>query len=152
MTEWITPPQLKKRYPVIDCGMFYPGVSPEVFCAEYRIPSDVPEGTVLGHLRQAVIRVMRSLSEWKAEQSAETIADIPQAEIDGVGELETLFLRAVYCEAKADLLRETVTVDRKKEAENSGKTAPETEEKYREFAAEAVRLICGLETVGVHLI
>ena len=63
-----------------------------------------------------------------------------------------LWQRAVYCEAKAEILRETVTVDRRPEAENAAKSGNDTEEKFREFAQDAIRAIVGIGRVSIDLI
>ncbi|MPN24754.1 hypothetical protein SDC9_172156 [bioreactor metagenome] len=47
------------------------------------------------------------------------------------------------------MLKETLTADRRAAAENNAKTGEETEEKYREFAADAISLIVGDDRVHV---
>lgn len=139
----------------IDAGAFWPKVPTARFYECYRIPSELPESTVTDYLQQGIIRIRQALSAWKDKQIAAGIAAmaaVPQEAVDGTGELELLFLRAVYCEAKAELLRETATVDRTPKADNAAKTAPETEEKYREFAADALRTITGMDRISIELI
>ncbi|MEI8244362.1 MAG: head completion/stabilization protein [Lentisphaerota bacterium] len=139
----------------IDCGEFWPTISTGTFYDEYRIPAELPAATVKGHLQQAVIRVRKALAEYRAAQELagyEKLEDVPQDEIDETGEKLLLFQRAVYCEAKAEILRETVTVDRRKDAENAAKSAPETEEKYREFAQDAMRLLVDEDRISIELL
>lgn len=124
-------------------GTFYPPVGSRKFFELYRPPSELPPETVLAHLRQAVIAVGRQLDDWRANQTAATLADVPCETVDNVSELVILWERAVYCEAKAEILRETLTADRRATAENAAKTGSETEEKYREFAADAIAQIRG---------
>ena len=134
---------------LISRGSFFPPVSRARFIAEYRPPGELPLGTVTAHLRQAVIYVGRQLDEWRKTQTAATLADVPaelvtevqDGETTEISELVALFDRAGFCEAKAEILKETLTADRRAAAENNAKTGSETEEKYREFAADAISLI-----------
>lgn len=148
-------------------GAFYPPIGSRKFFDEYRPPSELPFQTVITHLRQAVINVGRQLDHWRKTQEYDQLADIPAESVQttnmelnvdtepGVGiieeksELVLLWERAVYCEAKAEILKETLTADRRKAAENNAKNGDETEEKYREFSADAISLICGYDRVYV---
>lgn len=139
----------------INCGSFYPGITRQMFFDVYRIPLELPLSTVDVHLSQGIITVRRALAAWKAEQEAlgySSLENVPQEEVDGSGELTLLWNRAVYCEAKAELLKETQTVDRRSEAENAAKSGEETEDKFREFAQDAIRTIVGMGRISVELI
>lgn len=139
----------------LDCGSFYPGITREMFFDAYRAPLTLPLSTVDLHLRQGIITVRRALASWKEEQEVleiNRLVDVPQELVDGVGELSVLWQRAVYCEAKAELLKETQTVDRRAEAENAAKSGEETEDKFREFAQDAIRTIIGMGRISVELI
>ena len=139
----------------IDCGSFWPKIVTGDFYEEYRIPGELPVATVEGHIKQAIIRVKDALNEWKLAQVSAGYAkleNVPQEQVDGGGEKLLLFNRAVFCEAKAEILRETVTVDRRKDAENAAKSAPDTEEKYREFAADALRALVGEDRISIELL
>lgn len=139
----------------IDCGSFYPAITRQMFFDAYRIPLELPLATVDAHLCQGIISVRRALKEWRFEQEAAgyaTLAAVPQEEVDGTGELMVLWRRAVYCEAKAEILKETETANRREAAENAAKSGPETEEKYREFAQDAIRAIVGAGRVSIEII
>ena len=130
---------------IIAAGEFFPAVSTAKFRQEYRIPAEIPPDLVRDFLTLAVIRVRAKLAPWRGRMTAAgcaTLADVPQ---EGGEKLE-LWRRAVSCEAKAQLLRETVTVDRKPAAENAAKSAPETEQTYSLAATRAIRLISGRGT------
>ncbi len=138
-----------------DCGTFYPAIERLTFYKVYRIPADIPVDTVDVYLIQAIIRVKRALADWMAEQVAleyNSLAEVPQETVDGVGELSLLWERAVFCEAKAEILKETETVERRAAAENAAKSGEETEDKYREFAQDAIRTIVGMGRVSIELI
>ncbi len=134
------------------CGDFFPVIPTGKFYENYRIPVELPEATVVEQLQQAVIRVRRALKMWRLEQDAAKLSDIPQEAVDGVSELVLLWQRAVYCEAKAEILRETMTADRRKDAENAMATGAETEDKYREFAADAIAAITGSNSTTISMI
>ena len=139
----------------IDCGAFWPPIATGKFYENYRIPAELPIGTVTDYLRQAIIRSRRALAAWENKRQAAgfaSLAAVSQKTVDGVGELILLWERAVYCEAKAELLRETSTVDRTVKAENAAKSGPETEEKYREFAADALRSITGMGRISIEIL
>ena len=138
--------------PTIQFGSFWPTIDGEKFRALYRIPAELPNESITAQLRLAGLTICRQLAAWKSRQTAANITEIDQPEADGIGALTLFFERAVFCEAKAEILRETVTVDRRKEAENSAKSGAETEEKYREFAADAIAAIRGNNRIYVELI
>ncbi len=136
----------------VNAGDFYPDLSTGEFRDIYRIPADLPQNTVVDQLRLAVVRVVQALSSWQSIQEAATLAEVDQPEVDDIGHLVLLWKRAVYCEAKAEILRETSTVDRREAAENAAKSGEDTEDKYREFAQDAIRQIVGMERVTIEII
>ena len=150
--DWSGTSNVAAALPDVVFGTFYPSISAEKFKSLYRIPAELPGAVVTEQLRLAGLAVIRELRNWRETRSEETLAAIEQETADGVGELVLAFERAVYCEAKAELLRETVTVDRRSQAENAAKSGEETENKYREFAADAIAAIIGARRVAVELI
>ncbi|WP_176013065.1 head completion/stabilization protein [Victivallis sp. Marseille-Q1083] len=94
--------------PDVDFGGFWPTISGGKFRRLYRIPAELPNEIVIEQLRLAGLTVCRQLRRWRERQTAATMAEIAQDAVDGVGALTLYFERAVYCEAKAELLRETM--------------------------------------------
>lgn len=133
----------------IDLGVWWPKIGTKKFFEQYRPPSELPLETVINHLRIAAIAVRRQLLSWQQRQSAASMAEVAQETVDGAGEKILLFERAVYCETKAEILRETLTTDQRKEAENNVKSGVETEEKYREYAADAISMIVDDERIHI---
>ncbi len=138
---------------------FYPQIKSNDFVTQYRIPAEVDVEVIKHQLYMAMIRVNRSLNGYRQQLIDQGVSTLADAEADSVGmaddmesEKVRLYYRAVFCEAKADLLKETETVDRRAVADNLAKTGEETEDKYREFVANAIRAICGQNRVGVHLV
>jgi len=133
---------------------FWPSVNTKSFQAEYRIPSDLPAETVVSQLNLALITVMSELGTWKAEQVAagySSLAAIPADKVDEISVKEWLFLRAVYCTAKANLLPENRSMSRKAEAEILAKSDPEMGQDYHAMASVALRRLIGVPNVGVYL-
>lgn len=125
----------------LDFGTFWPKIPTQEFYTAYRPPSELPDTVVKMQLINAGIKVTRALRSWQESQTAAKLEELQQPVINGSGELIHLFKRAVYCECKAELLRETITAAQRKEAENTAKSGNETEEKYREMSADAISLI-----------
>lgn len=139
----------------LDCGAFWPAVLVLPFYGSYRIPAEIPAAQIREHLLLAAGRVMDSLEAFETSALADgyaTLADVPAREIDGQSHKVRLFMRAVYCEAKAEILKETQSVDRTAKAENVAKSAEETEDKYREFAAAAIRQLASYNRLEVDLL
>lgn len=146
MVEWGSRPTPEKL-PDVDCGDFWPAVSGEKFRTLYRLPAELPAAVIVEQLMLAAVNARNSLQKWRRSRTEISLADVPQEKVGERGELALLWERAVYCLAKAELLRETLTVDRRKEAENAAKSGEETEAKYREFAADAISMICGVDAI-----
>lgn len=139
----------------IGSGAFWPTVATGGFYEQYRIPPELPETMIVEQLKLAIGRVNASLKDYAAGRQADgysVLADVPGDVIDGEPIKVSQYRRAVYCEAKAEVLKETMTVDRKPQAENAAKTSEETEDKFREFAAAAIRAICDYTRVEVALL
>lgn len=139
----------------IENNGFFPNVSTAPFVEEYRIPSDIPAETIKSHIVSAMFAINFQLREFKTEQielGNNTLTAVPADHIGGVNEKVHLYKRAVFCEAKSEILKETQTVSRTKDAENLAKSAEETEDKYREWAADAVRQLIGQSRVTVEVL
>lgn len=136
----------------VNAGNFWPTIETVKFLNDYRIPSELPEATIINHLCNAIIHARRELKTWELEQGVATLADVDQELVNNVPELIFLWERAVFCLAKAEILRETQTVNRRVDADNLAKSAEDTEDKYLEFASDAMAGIIGLNSVHVSLI
>ncbi len=119
---------------------FFPAVYLGDFKNEYSIPEKMQEKVLIRFLTLAHCKVCRELSSLK---STENIFPISQKE---------LFIHAVCCLAKASVLKETQTLSRREVAENLAKTAEEVEDKYIEFAYEAINSILGDDSVYIGII
>lgn len=132
---------------------WYPDLSVGEFQRLYRLPAEYAEALVADHLALARLWVIRQLGDWRAarEQAGySTLAAVPVAGLDG--EAERLWKRAVYCHAKALLLGQFLTVDRRPDARNSDKEEPETADRFYAWANDAVADILGRGRITVELL
>lgn len=146
-------PHLVDRTLVNDA--FYPDVELQQFQVLYRVPAEYTEELIEHQLSLAISRVNDSLAFWRSDQQAaghNTLAEVPSQQINGSSALVQLYLRAVYCECKSEILQEFSTVERKPVAENLAKTGEETSDRYRAIANHAIRQICGLHRIGVRIV
>jgi head completion protein GPL len=140
---------------VFSSEAFFPDVETDPFYKQYRLPGELPEELINDCLIRAIGETNTRLQAWKEARILEgyvTLATVPALVVNDESVKLKRYARAVYCLAKAEILKETVTVDRKEIAENAAKTSEETEDKYREFAGKAIRYIMGKRSVGVHVI
>lgn len=140
---------------VFSSETFFPDIETNPFYKQYRLPGELPEEMIDDCLVRAIAEVNTRLQAWKEARILEnyaSLAVVPATFVNGKSTNLKQYPRAVYCLAKAEILKETVTVDRKEIAENAAKTSEETEDKYREFAGKAIRYIMGKRSVGVHVI
>lgn len=134
---------------------FFPDIDTDPFWKQYRLPGELPEELIDDCLIRAIDEANERLNNWKEARVLEgyaALADVPSKKVNDISTKLAQYARAVYCLAKAEILKETITVDRKEVAENTAKTSEETEDKYREFAGKAIRYIMGKRSVGVHVI
>ena len=138
--------------PPIELESFYGSLSVDKFRQLYRLPAELPGEVIREQLLLGALRICRELATWRKRRSEARLADVEQLTVDGKGELEVFFERACFCEAKAEILRETVTIDRRAQAENAAKSGPETEAWYRAMAADAVAYIVKVPRIDVEII
>lgn len=134
---------------------FYPDIEMAQFQTLYRIPAEYTPDLVEHQLALAITRVNDSLAFWQIDQVESgyaTLADVPAQQINGESAKVQQYRRAVFCECKAEILKEFETAERKPVAENLAKTGEETEDKYRTFANHAIRQMCSLRRIGVHTV
>ncbi|AMO55981.1 head completion/stabilization protein [Endozoicomonas montiporae] len=134
---------------------FWPDLELADFVDNYRIPSDLPEGTVTGHLINAAIQVNSRLVTYRAEQRQsgyEHLEQVPSEVINGQSIQVTLYHRAVCCMGKASVLRDFASIDRREPAENQAKTGEETEDRYLQYVDEALCRFLNIGDINVELI
>lgn len=121
---------------------FYPPLNIAEFADLYGIPADLPDATVTHFVTLAMTRTAIALNAWKTEQQAAGVTIAPAVE----------YKAAVYTAAKADLLREHISIDRKADAENAATQAAELVEHYEALHSRAIANLMGEQSIGVYLI
>jgi len=150
--DWGTP-TIDKLIGTIPADGFWPAVDGDAFARDYMLPAELPATTIMAFLQRGFLWACSQLDAYERSSEYETLADEPQRKIANTPAKVLAFNRAVCCFAKAEILLETMTAARRKEADNLAKTGTETEDRYREYANDALRMIteCG-RPAGVELI
>lgn len=133
---------------VIEGDGWYPDLAVAEFQSLYRLPQEYAADLVADHLELAVVWAQRQLTEWRAECEAAGCADIHAA-----GRyLGILYRRAVFCHAKALLLGQFATVERREAAKNDAKEGEDTAGRFYAWAQNAVSDILNRPRVDVELL
>ena len=122
---------------------FYPDISLQEFVENYSIPTTKPE-TLVTHLKSAIIEINYRLDDYRIEQVNAGylhLSEVPAMIIDEQSALIHLYIQAVCFQAKASILRDYATIDRREAAENQAKTSADLEALYELWATEAVNKI-----------
>ncbi|CAD5379007.1 Head completion/stabilization protein [Pseudomonas sp. OF001] len=125
---------------------FWPDLSVSEFQHGYRLPAEYLRELLVDGIALSMGEVNRDLARRKAAWQAAGIANVETADPLLLPErafMAASYKRAVYCRAKAYLLQQFATVNRRESAENLGKEAPERSEQFLAFSQQAVRLIQG---------
>jgi len=132
---------------------WYPDISVGEFQLTYRLPAEYAESLVEDHLGLARLWAVRQLREWRAAQEAAGHASLDAVPVEGLpGEAVRLFKRAVFCQAKALLLGQFATVERREAAKNDAKEAPEVADRFFAWAHEAIADLLGRGRIDVELV
>lgn len=132
---------------VIPGGGWFPDISVADFQRLYRLPQEYAADLVEDHLTLAAVWVQRQLAAWQTAQEAQGVArmdDAPPAPL--------LYRRAVYCHAKALLLGQFATVERREAARNDAKESPETAAMFYAWAHDAIADLLGRGRIDVVLV
>ena len=125
---------------------FWPNLSVTEFQKGYRLPAEYLVDMLVTDLSTAMIEVNRDLAKRKHQWQNVGITTVESADPMVLTERTfhtATYKRAVYCRAKASLLTQFATVNRRDSAENIGKELPERGETFLEFSQQAVRSLQG---------
>jgi len=132
---------------------WYPDIAVGEFQLMYRLPAEYAESLVEDHLGLARLWAVRQLQEWRAAQEMAGYLSLAEVPVAGLaGEATRLFKRAVYCQAKALLLGQFATVERREAAKNDAKESPETADRFYAWAQDAIADLCGRGRIVAELI
>jgi hypothetical protein len=113
---------------------FWPSLEMADLLNQYRVPSEYADDVIKTGLTMAIVRVNTKLADVKTaikdlgHSSLANYAAVVDSEVNGQDVLALNYRHAVFCRAKAFLLKQFNTLNQKPEAENAAKTADETEQ------------------------
>ncbi|MDU8618988.1 head completion/stabilization protein [Pseudomonas syringae] len=128
---------------------FWPDLSIAEFQKGYRLPAEYLVDLLVADLTMAMIEVntdlanAQSILQSAGVSSLESFTGAATPESWGYVHKVMLYKRAVYARAKASLLTQFATVNRRESAENVGKELPERYETFLAFSQAAVRSLQG---------
>lgn len=161
---WTGRQEIDGLEPISNDG-FFPDLQVGEFVALYRIPSEYKAMVITDGLELGIIEINTQLQSFRSAITQLTLVDYCLANVETIGNEPVLikkYKEAVFCYAKAQLLQQFKTMNRKPEAENLAKEAPETEQYWLERSTMAAQFMfnkLGLSqrptitgTVGVFLL
>lgn len=125
---------------------FWPDLSVTEFQKGYRLPAEYLVEMLAADLNMAMVEVNTDLAKLKARWQGAGVSNVESADttiLPGRTFQAATYKRAVYSRAKASLLTQFATVNRRESAENVGKELPERSETFLAFSQAAVRSLQG---------
>jgi hypothetical protein len=137
-------PELTTLDPVSNDG-FWCDVTLDELMTLYRIPAEYDNGVIRQGLVMGIIRINERLKPVKAvivlaggSSFSAYVTAHPNYSVGGVEWAIHEYKNAVYCKAKAMLLQNFNTLNRRKDAENDAKESPQTEEYWANQAQQSI--------------
>jgi len=134
---------------------FWPDLGVSEFQTGYRLPAEYLVELLAEGITSAMGEVNLDLAKRKAAWQAGGISNVAAADpllLQERAFFAASYKRAVYCRAKAFLLQQFATVNRRESAENLGKEAPETHDLFLRYSQQAVRLLQGRSRITAVLL
>ena len=127
---------------IIENDGFWPNLSVAEFQKGYRLPAEYLGEMLAADLTMAMFEVNTDLAQLKARWQDAGVSSVESADTTILPERTyqaATYKRAVYTRAKASLLIQFATVNRREAAENIGKELPERSETFVALSQAAVR-------------
>ncbi len=146
-------PDLTTAAPIANDG-FWPDLLLADLLNKYRIPAEYADDVIITGLTIAMIRVNEQLQAVKSQLLLElysSLADFSAANpntINAVDLLLTEYQNAVFCRAKAGLLQQFNTLNRKENAENAAKESDETEQYWLDESQASIKTFFSIVLPG----
>lgn len=131
---------------IIENDGFWPNLSVAEFQKGYRLPAEYLGEMLAADLTMAMFEVNTDLAQLKARWQDAGVSSVESADTTILPERTyqaATYKRAVYTRAKASLLIQFATVNRREAAENIGKELPERSETFVALSQAAVRSLQG---------
>lgn len=140
---------------IIKNGNFWPDINLSKVRDTVRLDGTVTDDRLKHAAVAAIIDVNRDLKvfkEGKQKAGYTALADVPAEHVDEVSELVSLYLRAVYCRLKANLMERYADYDSTAKGLSNASEQNETITDLYRDARFAIRDILGVSHVTVELI
>lgn len=140
---------------IIKNGSFWPDINLSKARDSVRLDGTVTNDRLKHAAVAAIIDVNRDLKTFKEGQQKAgytALADVPAEHVDEVSELVSLYLRAVYCRLKANLMERYADYDSTAKGLSNASEQNETITDLYRDARFAIRDILGVSHVTVELI
>ena len=127
---------------------WWPDLPVAEFQQAYRLPQEYADVLLQDHLELAALWAQRQLEGWRQQQEAEgctALAGVPRGAL-------RLYRRAVFCHAKALLLAQFATVERREAAKNDAKESPDLYRQFYAWAQDAIADILSRPRADVALL
>lgn len=132
---------------------WWPDLSVATFQQRYRLPRDYAEIVLVDGLQIAMAWANAQLAEWRATHpEALSLEEVDSPQLGGEPVALIHYRRAVFSYAKAYLLQQFPTINRRDAASNDALESEETEGTFLEYAQHALASMRGLSMVTVELI
>lgn len=134
---------------------FWPDISPAACREAMRIGTEITPKRLRHSLIDAMLEANQDLLQWQKqqeEQGHDELAAVPVDEIDGESRYLSLYRRAVYSFAKAELTERYRDYDSTLNASQQADKLDNTIDQYRRMAILAIRGILGRSHSTVELI
>jgi len=136
-------PPLATAAPIENDG-FWLDVSTADLMSKYRIPAEYVGDVITWGLTLAVVRVNAALVMVKSEiitlgfATLEAYLNANSNQVGGFETIQTHYEHAVYARAKASLLQQFNSMNRRDKAENAAKESEDTEQYWLDESAQSV--------------
>ncbi|MBL4761383.1 MAG: head completion/stabilization protein [Gammaproteobacteria bacterium] len=141
--------------PITNDG-FFPDVVLGDFQRDYRIPTKYEQETVTDKLLISIVRINEQLEEQQALWILEgfgTLEAVTSKEVNGISILIIRYKEAVFCYAKALLIAEFASINRKDSALNITTDIEPIDTHWKTRSSKAVRRLLGRKTtISVELL
>ncbi|MBI9080279.1 MAG: head completion/stabilization protein [Pseudodesulfovibrio sp.] len=134
---------------------WWPDLGVAEFQSRYRMPKEYAEKVLIDGLQIGMAWANEQLEAWRVEQEATGSANLAAVESPKLGN-ESLKLihyrRAVFSHAKAYLLQQFPTINRREASGNEARESDDTEDKFLEYAQAAIASFLGKGFITAELI
>lgn len=129
---------------------WYPDIAVAEFLELYRLPAEYAEQLIADHLDLARLWAAGILAAWREKRESDGHTSLEGISVHGIenGAL-LLYKRAVFSHAKALLLQQFPTIERRDSARNDAKESPETANQFFATAQKALASMAGNTFVSV---